>query len=114
MQLSLRARVLTSMCAIAVVSTAFMLVLQHRSLSRDLETRAVQRFDDAGDAVEHLLDHHLEVMQDRYESISARPYVGAIVESGDLPSIADVASSIAEKQGYKAVGSKLHSQPWSL
>ena len=99
MQFSLRARLLMSMCSIAVVSTTLMLILQHRSLSRDLETRAEQRFDNSSATVERLIDHYLGRLQSRYESVAARPYIRAVVESGDVPTIADIASNLREKHG---------------
>jgi methyl-accepting chemotaxis protein len=88
-----------SMCSIAVVSTTLMLILQHRSLSRDLETRAEQRFDNSSATVERLIDHYLGRLQSRYESVATRPYIRAVVESGDVPTIADIASSLREKHG---------------
>jgi methyl-accepting chemotaxis protein len=76
-----------------------MLSLQHRSLTRDLEARASQRFEDSAGAVERLVEHHLALLQSRYESIAARPYVPAIVEAGHVPTIVDIAASLVEKQG---------------
>lgn len=95
MQVSLRVQLLTSLCSIALVSTALMLVMQHRSISTDLETVARQRFENSCVTVERLVARHLGLLRTRYEEIAARPYVRAIVESGDGPSIFDIASGLS-------------------
>jgi diguanylate cyclase (GGDEF)-like protein len=78
-------------------------VLQSRSLSTDLEEAARQRLARAAVAAERQLYSHLEVLLERYHSVSETPELRANLEVGHEPTLRYFASRLAELEGASAV-----------
>src|SRR5262249_33085955 len=72
-RLTVTARLLLILAGVAACSTAFALVVQERSLSRDLERAARERLDRAAGAAERLVEGHLAALGERYRAISGTP-----------------------------------------
>jgi len=66
-------RLLVVMCGVATASTALVLLLQERSLSRDLEQAAQRRLAASAKAADRLVDGHLQAMAERYHAVSGTP-----------------------------------------
>lgn len=92
-------RLLVVMCGVAAASTVLVLVLQERSLSRDLERAAQRRLDAAATAAERLLDGHLEALSDRYRAVSGTPQFRATLEIRDGPTLSHYAQSLLHRHG---------------
>src|SRR5262249_60192942 len=81
------ARLLLILAGVAACSTAFALVVQERSLSRDLERAARERLDRAAGAAERLVDGHLAALGERYRAISGTPQLRANLELDHPPTL---------------------------
>ncbi len=96
---SLFGRLLAVMCGVAAASTGLALLLQERSLSRDLERAAERRLAAAANAAERLLEGHLGAMAERYRAVSGTPQFRASLEIDDGPTLAHYASALQGQQG---------------
>jgi hypothetical protein len=84
-RLTVTVRLLLILAGVAACSTAFALVVQERSLSRDLERAARERLDRAARAAERLVETHLASLGERYRAISGTPQVTAPARAAYQP-----------------------------
>jgi len=97
-RLTVAARVLVTLCAIAALSTGLALHLQHRSLSADLKRAARDRLERAASAADRLVTSRLQTMTERYQAISRTPEFRANLEVRHQPTLAYFAELLAAEQ----------------
>ena len=102
-RLGLLAKVLFTLCAVAALSTALALHLQHRSLSADLRSTATERLERAAAAADRLVTSHLETVVERYSAISDAPQFRANLEVRHATTLAYYANLLREQQNASAV-----------
>src|SRR5262245_42125818 len=98
-RLTVTVRLLLILAGVAACSTAFALVVQERSLSRDLERAAQERLDGAARAAERLVESHLASLGERYRAISGTPQLRASLELDHAPTLAFQARELAQREG---------------
>src|SRR5262245_18756715 len=95
-RLTVTVRLLLILAGVAACSTAFALVVQERSLSRDLERAARARLDRAARAAERLVESHLASLGERYRAVSGTPQLRASLELDHAPTLAFQARELAQ------------------
>src|SRR5215470_14395789 len=98
-RLTVTARLLLILAGVAACSTAFALVVQERSLSRDLERAARERLDRAAGAADRLVEGHLAALGERYRAISGTPQLRANLELDHPPTLGFLARELALREG---------------
>jgi len=96
---SLFARLLATICGVAAVATALVLVFQERSLAHGLERAALERLERATRAAERLVTTHLDATSERYATVAATPQVRATLELGDGPTAEHLAGELRSRLG---------------
>jgi methyl-accepting chemotaxis protein len=97
-RLTLALRMMLIVCVVSGSSTTLALLLQERSLSRDLERAARVRLERAEAAMARLVDGHLDALAARYQAISGAPQFRANLEVGDAATLAHYAEALCERQ----------------
>jgi len=97
-RVTLALRMMTIVCVVSGSSTTLALLLQERSLSRDLERAAAARLERAETATARLVDAHLDALVARYQAISGAPQFRANLEVGDAATLAHYAETLLERQ----------------
>jgi methyl-accepting chemotaxis protein len=97
-RISLALRMMAIVCVVSGFSTTLALLLQERSLSRDLERAARARLERAEGAAARLVDAHLAALGARYQAISGAPQFRANLEVGDAATLAHYAETLRERQ----------------
>jgi hypothetical protein len=87
----------------AAFTTALVVGVQERTLSRDLEDAAAHRLDRAAHAAEQLVHGHLAALDERYRAISGTPQFRANLGVEHPPTLAFYAQQLGEQQGATAV-----------
>jgi signal transduction histidine kinase/CheY-like chemotaxis protein len=103
LRLTLTTRVLLVLVALVAGTTTGVVVVQERTLSRDLERAAAQRLDRAAHAAGKLVEAHLGAQAERYRAISGTPHSRANLEVDHPPTLAFYAEQLAERHGAAAV-----------
>jgi signal transduction histidine kinase/CheY-like chemotaxis protein/HPt (histidine-containing phosphotransfer) domain-containing protein len=103
-RLTVTARLILTLAAVAAFATALVVVVQERTLSRDLERAAAHRLERAASAADRLVENHLEALEGRYRAISGTPQLRANLEVGDAPTLAFYAGELASREGADLVG----------
>jgi len=103
LRLTITARLLLAFAGIAAFAAALVVVVQDRTLSRDLERAAAARLERAGEAADRLVESHLRAVGERYRAIAGTPQLRASLELGDAPTLAFWAGQLAERQGAALV-----------
>src|SRR4029450_8529850 len=85
--------------ALAAGTTAALVAVQERTLSRDLERAASQRLDRATHAAEKLVQSHLAALAERYQAVSSTPQFRANLEVEDPPTLGFYAGQLADRLG---------------
>jgi signal transduction histidine kinase/CheY-like chemotaxis protein/HPt (histidine-containing phosphotransfer) domain-containing protein len=97
------ARLLVTLAGLAAFTTALVVGVQERTLSRDLEDAAAHRLDRAAHAAEQLVHGHLAALDERYRAISGTPQFRANLGVEHPPTLAFYAQQLGEQQGATAV-----------
>ncbi len=92
--MSLRARLISILCATAAIATTLALTFQDRTLARDLESAAAARLERSAAAANLLVDAHLSSLVERYRAISGTPQLRANLEVEDPPTLAHYAEEL--------------------
>ncbi len=103
LRLTLARKLTASLAAMAVLSTALAVIVQDRTLSRDLRRAAEARLERAAHAAEQIVDSHLQVLEDRYRAVSGTPQIRATLEIADAPTLTYFADELRERHGPAAV-----------
>jgi diguanylate cyclase (GGDEF)-like protein len=96
MRSSVSRRVVLSLCATAAISALLAVLLQSRTLSRDLEETAGARLDQAAGAALSLLEQHQKSVRERHRAIARTPEFRANLETAHAPTLAKFASGLRE------------------
>ena len=96
-------RLLVTLAGLAAFTTALIVGVQERTLSRDLEDAAAHRLDRAAHAAESLVEGHLATLDERYRAISGTPQFRANLGVEHPPTLAFYAQQLGEQQGATAV-----------
>ena len=102
-RLTLALRLTATFAAMALLSTGLAVLVQERTLSRDLRTAAEARLARAGRAAELLAAGHLRALEERYRAISGTPQLRATLELADRPTLDFFAGQLREQQGAAAI-----------
>jgi signal transduction histidine kinase/CheY-like chemotaxis protein len=94
---SLRARLISILCATAAIATALALAFQDRTLARDLEGAAGARLERSAAAANTLVDAHLGSLLERYRAVSGTPQLRANLEVEDPPTLAHYAEELRSR-----------------
>ncbi len=97
--MSLRARLISILCATAAIATALALAFQDRTLARDLQSAAAARLERSAAAASMLVDAHLSNLVERYRAISGTPQLRANLEVEDPPTLAHFAEDLRRRSG---------------
>jgi CheY-like chemotaxis protein/HPt (histidine-containing phosphotransfer) domain-containing protein len=73
LRLTVTVRLLLALVALAAGTTALVVAVQERTLSRDLERAAAERLDRAAHAADQLVAGHLSTLDERYRAVSGTP-----------------------------------------
>ncbi len=103
LRFTVMARLLVTLAGLAAFTTALVVGVQERTLSRDLEDAAARRLDRAAHAAEQLVQAHLAALGERYRAISGTPQFRANLGVEHPPTLAFYAEQLAEQQGATAV-----------
>ncbi|MEX2208700.1 MAG: ATP-binding protein [Myxococcota bacterium] len=95
--MSLRARLISILCATAAIATALALAFQDRTLARDLESAAAARLERSASAANTLVDAHLAGLLERYRAVSGTPQLRANLEVEDPPTLAHYAEELRSR-----------------
>ena len=98
LRLSVGGRILATLCAVASFSTAAALLLQDRSLSRDLREAAKDRLEHSAETAEILLIDYLRAIEERYRAVAGTPQFRANLETQHAQTLAFFADRLAEQQ----------------
>jgi len=98
LRLSVGGRILVTLCAVASFSTAAALLLQDRSLSRDLREAATDRLEHSAETAEILLVDYLRAFEARYRAVAGTPQFRANLETQHAETLAFFAERLAEQQ----------------
>ena len=98
LRLTVGARLALTLCASAAFSTGLALLLQDRSLSRDLRDAAHQRLERSAAAANRLLESHFDALVGRYRAISGTPQFRANLETEHAGTLTYFAAQLAEQQ----------------
>jgi len=104
LRLTVTLRLLLALVALSAGTTAALVVVQERTLSRDLERAASQRLDRAAHAAEKLVHSHLAALGERYQAVSSTPQFRANLEVDHPPTLAFFAEQLAQRLGAVAIG----------
>jgi two-component system, sensor histidine kinase and response regulator len=103
LRFTVTARLLVTLAGLAAFTTALIVGVQERTLSRDLEDAAAHRLDRAAHAAESLVEGHLATLDERYRAISGTPQFRANLGVDHPPTLAFYAQQLGEQQGATAV-----------
>jgi len=103
LRVTVAARLLLVLCAIAAFSTVLALVVQDRSLARDLRKAAQVRLDRSASVAGNLLESHLQTLAARYRAISGTPEFRANLEVEHPPTLSYYARRLAALEGASLV-----------
>ncbi len=103
LRFTVTARLIVTLAGLAAFTTALVVGVQERTLSRDLEDAAARRLDRAAHAAEQLVHGHLAALDERYRAISGTPQFRANLEVEHPPTLAFYAQQLADQQGATAV-----------
>jgi signal transduction histidine kinase/CheY-like chemotaxis protein/HPt (histidine-containing phosphotransfer) domain-containing protein len=103
LRFTVTARLLVTLAGLAAFTTALVVGVQERTLSRDLEDAAAHRLDRAAHAAEQLVHGHLAALDERYRAISGTPQFRANLGVEHPPTLAFYAQQLGEQQGATAV-----------
>lgn len=103
LRLGVRAKIAAGLCALALISTLVTLIVQSRSLERDLDTAVRSRLRGSAEAAARLLAMHLEGTGRRYLAISRTPEFRANVETARQRNLAFHAERLGREQDALAV-----------
>ncbi len=102
-RLSVAGRLALVFCGLAVFSTALTLLLQDRTLDRDLERAARSRLDRSARAADELLREHLSSVAKRYSAISRTPELRANLDIGHSETLVFFAEQLRKDHGSALV-----------
>jgi diguanylate cyclase (GGDEF)-like protein len=97
-RLTLARRLMLTLAGMAVLLASLAVVVQDRTLSRDLRRAAEQRLERAAHASELLVSDHLRSLERRYRAISGTPQLRATVELAHGPTLRFFADQLREQQ----------------
>jgi hypothetical protein len=80
LRFTVTARLLVTLAGLAAFTSALVVGVQERTLSRDLENAAARRLDRAAHASDQLVHGHLAALDERYRAISGTPQFRANLE----------------------------------
>ncbi|MBS1105675.1 MAG: hypothetical protein H6Q91_1177, partial [Deltaproteobacteria bacterium] len=103
LRFTVTARLLLTLAGLAAFTSALVVGVQERTLSRDLENAAARRLDRAAHASEQLVRGHLAALDERYRAISGTPQFRANLEVEHPPTLAFYAQQLGEQQGATAI-----------
>jgi len=103
LRFTVTARLLVTLAGLAAFTTALVVGVLERTLSRDLEDAAARRLDRAAHAAEQLVNGHLAALDERYRAISGTPQFRANLGVEHPPTLAFYAQQLSEQQGATAV-----------
>jgi len=103
LRFTVTARLLVTLAGLAAFTSALVVGVQERTLSRDLENAAARRLDRAAHASEQLVHGHLAALDERYRAISGTPQFRANLEVEHPPTLAFYAQQLGEQQGATAI-----------
>ncbi|HXZ86600.1 MAG TPA: ATP-binding protein, partial [Myxococcota bacterium] len=98
MLLRLRSRLILAFAGLALFSAALALVIQERTLARDLESAASSRLAQSALALEILVESHLDALRERYVTVADSPQLRAALEAQHVPTLAHYAEDLRRKQ----------------
>ncbi len=102
-RISVAARLMLLMAALAGVSIGLALALQDRALWQDLESAAAFRLEEAAAGSEQLLTDHLHTHAARMAAVARTPEFRANLETGHRETLRHHARSLREREGAAAV-----------
>jgi signal transduction histidine kinase/CheY-like chemotaxis protein len=97
--LRLRSRLILSFAGLAIFSAAFALVIQERTLARDLEEAASRRLEQSALALQTLIESHLEALRARYVAVADAPQLRAALQVEHAPTLEHYADELRRKHG---------------
>ena len=99
MLVRLRSRLILAFAGLALFSAALALVIQERTLARDLEDAASARLGQSALALEILIDSQLDALRERYVAVADAPQLRAALEAQHTPTLTHYAEELRLKQG---------------
>jgi diguanylate cyclase (GGDEF)-like protein len=102
-RVSVAARLMLLMAALAGVSIGLALALQDRALWQDLESAAASRLEEAAAGSERLLADHLRAQAARKAAVARTPEFRANLETGHRATLLHHARSLGQREGAAAV-----------
>jgi len=102
-RLPLGLRLTLAFAAMALFSAVLAVVVQERTLSRDLRRAAEERLARAAHSSELLVRGHLRTLEARYQAVSSTPQLRATLELADAPTLSFFAEQLRARQGAAAI-----------
>ena len=96
-------RLLVTLAGLAAFTSALVVVVQERTLSRDLGEAAARRLDRAAHAADQLVQAHFAALDERYAAISGTPQFRANLEVEHPPTLAFYAQQLRDMQSASAI-----------
>jgi signal transduction histidine kinase/ActR/RegA family two-component response regulator len=95
---SLHSRLILAFAGLALFSAGLALLIQDRTLARDLEDAASARLGQSALALEILIDSHLDSLRERYVAVADSPQLRAALEAEHAPTLAHQAEALRSRQ----------------
>lgn len=92
-------RTLLTISGVATAATGIALLLQDRSLSRDLENAAIERLTHAATATRRLASIHVDALTERYRTAVGTPQFRAVAELHDAPTLEHMLENLRSRHG---------------
>jgi len=102
-RLTLVVRLTVAFAAMALFSAVLAVVVQERTLSRDLRRAAEERLGRAARSAERVALERLHTLEERYRAVASTPQLRATLELSDAPTLTFLGEQLRAAQGAAAI-----------